>query len=197
MPGAANPANIAAILKLCLSIPFEASVIQPDFRKFAVRMAFYLVVGNLLLLLPWVRESFVEPWTEANVLGAVRLSRVIGEDFPAAGTLVLAGPRNLDVKPGCNGVHALVLCLSAVLAYPASGMRRVAGVVLGIVLIFGINLLRLVNLFLVARYIPDQLELFHVFLWQTLMGIVAFGVFLLWGRYLADSPGPPAAPIPD
>jgi len=172
-------------------------VIQPDFRKFAVRMAFYLVVGNLLLLLPWVRESFVEPWTEANVLGAVRLSRVIGEDFPAAGTLVLAGPRNLDVKPGCNGVHALVLCLSAVLAYPASGMRRVAGVVLGIVLIFGINLLRLVNLFLVARYIPDQLELFHVFLWQTLMGIVAFGVFLLWGRYLADSPGPPAAPIPD
>ena len=65
---------------------------------------------------------------------------------------------------GCNGVHALphpaIVNLPAFPPPPWS--RRWIGVIAGTVAILGINLLRVVNLIVVARYYPDKLELFHI-----------------------------------
>ena len=56
---------------------------------------------------------------------------------------------------------------------------------LGAIAVFGLNIIRLVNLVLVAVRWPDWLDFFHIYVWQTLMVILAFGVFLLWGTWLA------------
>jgi hypothetical protein len=36
----------------------------------------------------------------------------------------------------------------------------------------------------VARYEPDSLEFFHVFIWQTLIIVIAFMMFLGWSLTL-------------
>jgi exosortase H (IPTLxxWG-CTERM-specific) len=157
-------------------------------RRFVLLFASYLLAGNLLLLVPSVKARFVEPWTALNARWAVHLADWGGESFQAAGTLVEVGTADVSVKPGCNGVHALVLCLGAILAFPAPWSRRLAGLAIATVGVFGLNLIRLVNLFYIARYFPEQLEFFHVYVWQTLIALLAFGIFLGWGRFLATGP---------
>ena len=163
-----------------------------EFRRFLLLFVVYRVGGNLLLLLPAVKTWFVTPWTSLNARWAVGLTGAFGVDLQALDTLVYTGGANVSVKPGCNGVHALMLCLSAILAYPATWSRRMVGVVLATVGVFGLNLVRLVNLFLIARLYPEQLELFHVYIWQTLIALLAFGIFLFWGRFLASTEPAPS-----
>ncbi|HEV8335444.1 MAG TPA: exosortase H [Candidatus Polarisedimenticolia bacterium] len=157
-------------------------------RRFVLLFASYLLVGNLLLLLPPVKNRFVGPWTMLNARWAVAMAGWGGEEFQAVGSFVDVGTGGLSVKPGCNGVHALILCIVAILAFPASWGRRLMGVGLSTAGVFGLNLIRLVNLFYVARYFPERLEFFHVYVWQTLIALLAFGIFLGWGRFLATSP---------
>ena len=51
--------------------------------------------------------------------------------------------------------------------------------------VFGLNGIRLVNLILIARFYPEQLELFHLYIWQTLIIVIAFALFLFWSRFAA------------
>jgi exosortase H (IPTLxxWG-CTERM-specific) len=159
------------------------------FGRFVILFCVYLLAGNLLLLLPPVRTGFVDPWTAANASWAVGAARFLGLPCQASGIMISAGEGRLAIKPGCNGVHALMLCLSAILVYPASWRRRLLGVALAAVGVFGLNLVRLVNLFFVADRFPSRLEFFHVYVWQTLIALLAFGIFLAWGSFLAGAPG--------
>lgn len=61
---------------------------------------------------------------------------------------------SLSVAHGCNGVHAVLIFAAAILAFPARWTRRLIGLAAGVVIIFGFNMIRLVNLLLVAVYIP-------------------------------------------
>ena len=165
------------------------------FGRFVLLFCAVLLASNLILLVPAVRTGFVDPWTALNAAWAAELASALGLPCQTSGILVSAGSGQLAVKPGCNGVHALLLCLSAILAYPASWSRKAAGVALATVGVFGLNLVRLVNLFFVADRYPARLEFFHVYVWQTLIALLAFGIFLLWGRFLAGSPGGQSDPV--
>jgi exosortase/archaeosortase family protein len=159
-----------------------------DFGRFVLRFGLLLGALNLLLLLPWSRSHFVYPWTSLNASWAVRLASLTGGEYSATGTQVLAGYQVMDVKVGCNGVEALALCASAILAFPASWTRKALGLMMAMVGVFGLNLIRLANLFFIALHFPAQYELFHIYIWQTLIAIMSFGIFLVWGRFLASSP---------
>ena len=159
------------------------------FGRFVILFCVYLLAGNLLLLLPPIRDGFVNPWTSANASWAAGAARLLGLPCEASGIMVRAGQGQLAIKPGCNGVHALVLCLSAILAFPASWPRRLLGAAIATVGVFGLNLVRLVNLFFLADRFPSRLEFFHVYVWQTLIALLAFGIFLAWGYFLAGAPG--------
>jgi len=158
---------------------------SPDPRRAALRFvlgfAVLMVAGNLALSLTAVDRGLVEPWTRANTATAAALSNAIGVEAVAEGTRITTGAARLDVRKGCNGVHALMILLGAVLAFPASWTARALGVVGGSVAIFGFNLVRLVNLVAVAHHRPAWLELFHVYVWQTLIVLIAFFLFVAWG----------------
>jgi len=163
----------------------------PDPRRAALRFvlvfAALMVAGNLALSLAVVERRLVAPWTRANAGVAAALATAIGIEAVADGTRVTTGEARLDVLKGCNGVHALMILAGAVLAFPASWTARVAGVAGGTVAIFGFNLVRLVNLIAVARYRPAWLELFHVYVWQTLIVVIAFFLFVAWGVVVTRS----------
>ena len=163
-------------------------MVQGEFRAFALKFGAYFILGHFFFLIPPVSRALVEPWTVLNARWAAALANQIEPGYVADGQSVRAGTARLSVELGCNGVDAFCLCASAILAFPASWSRRALGVGLALVGVFGLNLVRLFNLYLIARHFPERLELFHVYIWQTLIGILALGLFLLWGRYLARRP---------
>ncbi len=153
--------------------------------RFVIKFAVFLAILNLILLLPWVDAYLVYPWTVLNARWAVSLANLTEEGYVAQGTLVRAGWRQVSVEVGCNGVEAVALCVSAILAFPAPWKRRILGILMGIVGVFALNLIRLANLFIVERHFPQYSELFHVYIWQTLIAAMALGLFLIWGRFIA------------
>ncbi len=163
-------------------------MLQGEFRTFALKLAAYFILGHFLFLIPPINRGLVEPWTVLNARWAAAIANRIETGYVAEGQSVQAGAARLSVELGCNGIDAFTLCAAAILAFPAPWTRRLLGVGIALVGVFGLNLVPLSNLFLIARHFPEKLELFHVYIWQTLIGILALGLFLLWGRYLARRP---------
>jgi exosortase/archaeosortase family protein len=157
---------------------------SPGPGRFVVFFFIYLAVGSVLIGFWPVKDYLVQPWTRVNVILSAALSQMIGIDVVSAGTNLRVPGMTLNVLDGCNGVFALLIFSSAVLAFPAKLSYRALGVSLGALLILGANLIRLVNLVYVARYYPDSLEFFHVFVWQTLIIVIAFLMFLGWSLTL-------------
>jgi exosortase H (IPTLxxWG-CTERM-specific) len=154
--------------------------------RFVLLLGLYLLIGNFALAVPLVDHGLIEPWTKANTAAAGGLAGLIGMEPEVNGTILTSSDAVLNVKKGCNGVEAVIILAAAVLAFPASWARRVPGLLGGAIVIFGFNLVRVVNLLWVAVHFPARLELFHIFIWQTLMVLISFGVFLLWGTFGAN-----------
>ncbi|MHC1566570.1 MAG: hypothetical protein ACXQT5_06090 [Candidatus Syntropharchaeia archaeon] len=69
---------------------------------------------------------------------------------------------------------------SCVLAYPTTYRNKGIGILIGIPLIYSINILRLVVISFVQIYSPSLFEFFHVYLWQATFIIFVVIIFLLW-----------------
>ena len=153
-----------------------------------------LLLGGAAQALSVVQAAFVQPWTRWNAGAAVLLLRAFGLQAATHGTLLALDDATLDVRAGCNGLVALLLLGSAILAFPAPWRRRAAGIAVAAALVFALNALRLGTLVLIARYAPARLEFCHLYVWQPLMALSAFAIFLGWGNRLARAKAPRQAP---
>lgn len=148
---------------------------------------FYMISGVILLDVPFVRVWLVDPWTRFNAMASAVMASLFGVDSTATGTFIQSGAASINILDGCNGAHALLILLASMFAFPAPWGRRVVGALAGTLAVLGFNLIRLVNLIVVARYFPARLELFHIYIWQTLIILIALAVFLVWGSFFAGA----------
>ena len=102
----------------------------------------------------------------------------LGKAFLAAGVCEIAVREIVYlVTFECTGIFALFMCLAAVLAYPASVVNKFKGVLMVVPAFVVYSTLRLSVMGMVARFIPAQIDLFHVYI----MVLVNIGfVLLLW-----------------
>lgn len=160
--------------------------------RFVLLFVAYVAAANALILVPAVADRCVDPWTRFCAASGAAIAGMFGVDSEADGATIVSGAARLDVKEGCNGVHALVILLASILAFPATWGSRTLGVAVGAVAILGANLVRIVNLIVVARYDPAHLKLFHAAVWETLIMLVAVALFVLWWRLLGSRTRPTA-----
>jgi exosortase H (IPTLxxWG-CTERM-specific) len=153
-------------------------------KKFLVRFALYLVGFYALVAIRPVNDAVVVPFTAFLVKISAGILGLIGEKVVTDGTVIRSSLFAVDVKNGCNGIEATLLLLAAMLAFPASAKARAAGLAVGILAIQGVNLVRIVSLFWLGAHRRDVFDLFHAAIWQTLLILLAVGIFLAWGKRL-------------
>lgn len=105
------------------------------------------------------------------------------------GTILGSGPFEVDVSPACSGAVPSMIYLSAVLAYPATARAKAIGAVLGLGMINGLNLIRVVALFLIGLYAHDFFHDTHVYIAQALVIAVAVATWLFWAGRFTHAPG--------
>lgn len=71
----------------------------------------------------------------------------------------------------------MALYISALLSFPAGWKYKFAGFFGGIAILFTLNIVRIVSLFLTRVYFPIFFEIMHVDVWQA--GFVIFAISLL------------------
>ncbi len=129
-----------------------------------------------------MNDRVVVPFTARIVTASTAVLNVLGERATATGTRIHAPGFAVDVKNGCNGVEAMLILVAAVLAFPAAWRQRLLGLAAGVAVIQVLNLVRVVSLFWLGVHRRDVFETFHTAVWQTVLILVAVGIFLLWSR---------------
>jgi exosortase H (IPTLxxWG-CTERM-specific) len=173
--------------------PAGASFWQRNRREVTFLTLFVVLLGGsfALISLNWVNDHAVEPFTA----GVARLSgatlNLLGQQVAMRGTVIQGRSFAVNIRNGCNGIEALLIFLSAVLAFPASWKSRLLGLTLGTAAIQAVNLLRVIALFLTGVYFPKLFDASHTVIWQSLVILVGVLLWVFWAIRFA-SPREPA-----
>lgn len=87
---------------------------------------------------------------------------------------------DLEIVRGCDGAGALFLVMAAILAFPTTIKRKLVGLVLGVALMYSLNLIRISGLYFVVAYHRDWFQVIHTYLAPTLLIIMACLFFAWW-----------------
>ena len=94
---------------------------------------------------------------------------------------------DLEIVRGCDGAGMLFLVASAILVFPSKLSQKLKGLVLGIGLIYMVNLWRIILLYFVIAHHSDWFQLIHIYLAPTFMVIVGCTYFAWWGFNSLDN----------
>jgi exosortase H (IPTLxxWG-CTERM-specific) len=156
--------------------------------RFLVKFFGTILVLYLVLALKPVDRHVVVPFTTVITAVAAQILNLIGYSVTTAGTLMRDGTFVVDVKNGCNGLEAMLLLCSAILASPAPWRARLGGFIFGALFIQVVNLFRIVTLFIAGRDYPRFFDTLHVTVWQGVIFLLTIAVFVTWNWRFSGSP---------
>ncbi len=125
--------------------------------------------------------------TAAGVLNA------LGSDVSVHRAQISGQGFAVEVAHGCDALQVSALLTSAVIAFPAPVGHKLRGIALGLLLIQGVNLLRIVTLFLVGTHFADVFQTVHEVVWPGALIVITIAAWILWVRQEARGDDPPVA----
>ena len=152
-------------------------------------LLFLVCLAMLFVAELWqpVEQHVIEPFTAAIAKVCVFIVGLFDSHVLAAGKELRSTTNGfaISIERGCNGVEAVIILVSAMLAFPASWRQKALGIGLGFVAIQVLNLVRIISLFYLGQWNRTWFDWFHLYLWQALIVLDALVVFLLWLRWLS------------
>jgi exosortase H (IPTLxxWG-CTERM-specific) len=153
--------------------------------RFLALYASILTGGFLILALRPVNDWVVNPYTTFVANEARLVLNLFGEHATVTHQ-VLSSPRfSVAIFNGCNGLEAILIFVSGVLAFPSPWVRKLVGIALGFVAIQVFNVIRVVSLFYIGVLKPQWFSASHTFVWQSLVIIFGVVLWLVWIRRYA------------
>lgn len=105
---------------------------------------------------------------------------------------LISSNANLEIVRGCDGAGVLFLVISAILAFPSKLSWKLVGLILGISIIYAVNLLRISTLYFVIAYHPEWFQFIHTYVAPTLMVLLGCFYFAWWALASTNSRHEPA-----
>lgn len=153
--------------------------------RFVLTYGAVLAVGFFILALRPVDTHVVAPYTTFVAHEARVVLNLFGEHATVRGQ-ILSSPRfAVAIYNGCNGLEAILIFVSGVLAFPAPWSRKLLGIVLGFLVIQIVNVVRVVSLFYIGVFLPNWFSASHVFIWQSIIILVGVVLWIVWVRRYA------------
>jgi exosortase H (IPTLxxWG-CTERM-specific) len=145
-------------------------------------------------LTPWAQRWFVVPWTDTLATISAAIVKFFDPAVVAEGKVLQSESSGfaVSIEAGCNGVEATIVLVAAILAFPASWKRKLAGLAIGVVAVQALNILRVISLFYLGQWNFDAFDFAHRYVWQALIMLDVLIVWLLWVRALPRAATTPA-----
>ena len=86
----------------------------------------------------------------------------------------------LEVVRGCDGAATLFLLLAAMMAFRCDFKYKIKGMVLGFLMLYGLNLLRIIGLFYVLVHRPAWFNPVHLYFAPIFFVLIIAVFFLFW-----------------
>lgn len=108
---------------------------------------------------------------------------LFGMETTAVKERISSSSFSVSIARGCDAIEAMALFALALLAFPARWNYKVIGFFVGIAILFSLNIVRIVSLFLTGIYFPKAFEIMHVEVWQVLFILLAIGLWIFWIKW--------------
>jgi exosortase H (IPTLxxWG-CTERM-specific) len=106
--------------------------------------------------------------------------RILGSGAEVVGTRVFSPEFSMRIAPECTSIVPMVILLSGVVAYPSPIRQKLLCLVIGLPVLFLLNLVRTVSLFYIGVHFPDFFETAHYVVWQSVMVLAVIAMWLFW-----------------
>jgi len=166
----------------------------PSIRVVATFVGLIVIFFGLLTYTPIVERVDIA-WVLAKAAASVSwlmlkgLGHLGGFSVTLDGTNLSSGTFIVDVSPACSGAVPSMIYVAAVCAYPARLRSKLIGAALGIGIIYGVNLIRVVTLFLIGMFATRFFHETHVYIAQALVVAIAVATWIYWAGRYADASG--------
>lgn len=87
---------------------------------------------------------------------------------------------SISIKAGCDAIQPIALYCAAVLTLPARFSQKIRGILIGVPFLIGINLIRIMSLFLIGIYAPSLFDFMHFEAWQIAFILIALSTLIYW-----------------
>jgi exosortase family protein XrtM len=158
------------------------------FQSYRKEIRFLLLFVCLLAILNFIYFLFGGTKVEEFVLAQLTAKPaylIISFLTPSEELLLngiqLSSPHVLfEIVRGCEGMEGMLLMISAMCAFSLAWQEKLKGIFLGLVFIYIFNLLRIVCLYYLMRYLPGAFYFGHLFVGQSITVVVVSVFFVLW-----------------
>ena len=158
-------------------------VILKRLLRIYLSLGAFLIVFVVAFQLDVVHQNVVVPFTGIVALTSKLVINLFGAGASVHDNILATSGFSINIVDGCNGIYAIAILISGVLAYPASWKHRLWGILLGTLAIFLLNLIRVISLFYLGQHYPRLFEGVHVYVWQPIIIVWAIVVWDFWSRH--------------
>lgn len=167
--------SIAAKLRSYL----DSEPVQFVLKVLAIYVVWYLIYE--LWLLP---EGTLDEWVAHNIVETTAgLLSVFNYDVYTAGRLIGLGEApGILLVDGCTGISAIGLFIGFIMAYPGRWIPRISFMIIGIGVIYLVNILRIGVLTVTQLKWSQVFEFTHDYSTTAIFYLVIFGLWVIWAN---------------
>ena len=150
-------------------------------------LVLYVVFHGLYFLVPdKVLREVVYPYGLGH-LSVAAINSISPNAHARAELNSVKSPRaQLDIVRGCDGSGVLFIVAAATLAFATSFKRKLVGVLLGTILVYVINQIRIVGLYFVVANKIEWFPFLHTYVAPTLIILLVCIYFSWWTKWASQ-----------
>ncbi len=157
-------------------------------KRAAIRFVVVFVVLIALFYVPYSLVSQTDAYASTYLSVIARSSsevlNLLGQETTSSGPFLESRDLSFRIDPGCDGTEGFALFGSAVLAAPVALGSRLVFLVIGSIVLFVVNTLRIVTLFMIGVFYPSTFKAMHMDLWPGFIIVTVLICWLTWARWI-------------
>ena len=151
--------------------------------SFVLRFVVLMGLFYALFTSSFFQEYIFAPINSLNAGIASFFLNLFGQNVTAFQQTINSAAFSVNIAIGCDGIEPTVGYILTVALTPLLWKSRLKGIIIGTLSLLGLNLLRIISLFLTGAYAPGFFDLMHLDIWQAVFLIITIGCYLFWLNY--------------
>ena len=149
--------------------------------RFFMLFILFLLAGHILLQISYRKASpFLVDSLHVGVSAHIVNIISSGEKVVAQNGKIVSQNSSMKIAKGCEGIEGILLIAAAVCAFPAGMRKKAFGLLAGVILIYTLNLTRIVGLWFTLKYKPALFDIMHIYVGQTYIIFISVLFFMWW-----------------
>jgi exosortase/archaeosortase family protein len=138
-----------------------------------------LLLLQIILHLPFIAQPLT--WLTTRITWQILAG--IGLPVTMEGFFIMS-PRavNMEIIYECTGIYGIMVYLSAIIATHAPIILKLKGIWFGLIIIWIMNLVRLVSIYWITYEYPPIFDFLHTYFWQFFLILIVILTYIGWHK---------------